>query len=163
MLTEIRCSAFEDCGKARGPIVFNPGLNVVLGSSHGSNSIGKSTFLLIVDFAFGGETYAKNKETLQNVGPHTIDFAFEFDGVTHRFSRSPMDVERVWRCDEDYNHVEEISLRDFCEWLSGSYGMSGLGGTFRGLVSVFMRAYGKENYNVVKPLQSVRGSRRRRP
>lgn len=155
MLTEIRCSAFEDCGKARGPIVFNPGLNVVLGSSHGSNSIGKSTFLLIVDFAFGGETYAKNKETLQNVGPHTIDFAFEFDGVTHRFSRSPMDVERVWRCDEDYNHVEEISLRDFCEWLSGSYGMSGLGGTFRGLVSVFMRAYGKENYNVVKPLQSV--------
>lgn len=155
MLTEIRCSAFEDCGKARNPIVFNPGLNVVLGSSHGSNSIGKSTFLLIVDFAFGGETYAKNKETLQNVGPHTIDFAFEFDGVTHHFSRSPMDVERVWRCDEDYNHVEEISLKDFCEWLSGSYGMSGLGGTFRGLVSVFMRAYGKENYNVVKPLQSV--------
>lgn len=155
VLTEIRCSMFEDCGEARGPIVFNPGLNVILGSSHGSNSIGKSTFLLIIDFAFGGKTYAKNKETLQNVGPHTIDFAFEFSGTTYRFSRSPMDVEQVWRCDEGYGHAEAISLKEYCEWLSDSYGMSDLGGTFRSLASVFMRAYGKDNYNVIKPLQSM--------
>ena len=154
-MTEIRCSMFEDCGEARGPIVFNPGLNVILGSSHGSNSIGKSTFLLIIDFAFGGKTYAKNKETLQNVGPHTIDFAFEFSGTTYRFSRSPMDVEQVWRCDEGYGHAEAISLKEYCEWLSDSYGMSDLGGTFRSLASVFMRAYGKDNYNVIKPLQSM--------
>ena len=111
--------------------------------------------LLKIDFAFGGKTYAKNKETLQNVGPHTIDFAFEFNGTTYRFSRSPVDVERVWRCDEGYGHVKAISLKEFCEWLSNSYGMSGLGGTFRSLVSVFMRAYGKDNYNVTKPLQSM--------
>ena len=35
-------------------IVFNSGLSVVLGTNTGDNSIGKSTFLLIVDFVFGG-------------------------------------------------------------------------------------------------------------
>ena len=44
MLREIYCDKFY-----QKQIVFNPGLSVVLGTNTGDNSIGKSTFLLIVD------------------------------------------------------------------------------------------------------------------
>ncbi len=53
MLREIYCDKFH-----QEQIVFNPGLSVVLGTNTGDNSIGKSTFLLIVDYVFGGSTYA---------------------------------------------------------------------------------------------------------
>ena len=52
MLHEIYCEQFH-----QKRIVFNPGLSVVLGTNAGDNSIGKSTFLLIVDYVFGGSTY----------------------------------------------------------------------------------------------------------
>ncbi len=51
MLREIYCDKFH-----QKRIVFNPGLSVVLGTNTGDNSIGKSTFLLIVDYVFGGST-----------------------------------------------------------------------------------------------------------
>ena len=51
MLVEVRCDEFKDDGIVRPPIRFHPGLNVVLGTARGTNSIGKSTFLMILDFA----------------------------------------------------------------------------------------------------------------
>lgn len=35
-------------------ITFHKGLNVVLGDNKGTNSIGKSTLLMVIDFIFGG-------------------------------------------------------------------------------------------------------------
>lgn len=154
MLTEIRCEKFLDEGVVRPPVKFGPSLNVVLGSSDGSNSIGKSTFLLIVDFAFGGNAYAESKITLENVGPHRINFAFCFNGVTYRFSRSPYEPNVLWRCDENYEKVDEITVKAFCEWLAVRYGMEKCGGTFRGLVGNFIRVYGKDNYDAVNPLSA---------
>ena len=91
MLKEIRCDKFISNGVIRDPIRFNRGLNTVLGSASGSNSIGKSTFLMIIDFVFGGNDYAeKTFDVLANVGPHTIQFCFEFDGQQYYFSRSPL-------------------------------------------------------------------------
>lgn len=52
MLKRITCDKFKT-----QPEDFRPGLNVILGSSDGSNAIGKSTFLLILDFVFGGDNY----------------------------------------------------------------------------------------------------------
>ena len=49
MLKQIQSSVFR-----KGPIFFHEGLNTVLGDDQGSNSIGKSTLLMIVDFIFGG-------------------------------------------------------------------------------------------------------------
>ncbi len=152
MLTEISCDKFNDEGIPRGPIKFGPSLNIVLGASDGSNSIGKSTFLLIVDFAFGGSAYAKSETTLANVGPHRINFSFSFDEVSYYFSRSPMDRNAVWICDEGYKRIDDLELKEFNEWLVDRYGMQDCGGTFRGLTSNFMRIYGKENYDVSRPL-----------
>ena len=47
MLVEIRCEAFADDIRT---LSINPHLNTILGSSEGSNAIGKSTFLWVIDF-----------------------------------------------------------------------------------------------------------------
>ena len=57
MLVEIHCDEFMSYGKPRKPIIFHEGLNTVLGGQSADNSIGKSTFLLIIDYVFGGDTY----------------------------------------------------------------------------------------------------------
>ena len=52
MLKQISCDKFLDNGQVRPPITFKLGLNAVLGDSAKSNSIGKSTLLMIIDFCF---------------------------------------------------------------------------------------------------------------
>ena len=69
MLREIYCEEFH-----QKYITFHDGLNVVLGSPKADNSIGKSTLMLIVDFAFGGNTYVEASDILQNVGEHSVGF-----------------------------------------------------------------------------------------
>ena len=60
MLVEMSSSVFKEKGKVRPPIRFKKGLNVVLGKEDGENSIGKSSAMLAIDFAFGGKTYASS-------------------------------------------------------------------------------------------------------
>ena len=87
MLKWITCDKFKT-----QPREFRTGLNVVLGSSGGSNAIGKSTFLLILDFVFGGDNYAKSaKDVIAHIDHHTINFEFEFDSTPFFFSRSNLD------------------------------------------------------------------------
>lgn len=63
MLYEIVCDKFKT-----KKVLFNSGLNTVLGTNEGDNSIGKSSFLLIVDFVFGGTTYAKSEDIIKILG-----------------------------------------------------------------------------------------------
>ena len=92
MLIEVQCDKFIKNGQVREPIRFHAGLNAVLGDDNGSNSIGKSTFLMILDFVFGGSDYVKKCTDVQeNVKSHTINFAFEFDGQKYYFSRNTTD------------------------------------------------------------------------
>lgn len=80
MLVEVQCDKFIEKGKKREAIQFHPGLNVVLGDDNGSNSIGKSTFLMILDFVFGGSDYIKKCTDVQeNVREHTINFCYCFN------------------------------------------------------------------------------------
>jgi uncharacterized protein YydD (DUF2326 family) len=41
-------------------VSFHSGLNVVQGDANAANSIGKSTMLMVVDFAFGGKDLLKH-------------------------------------------------------------------------------------------------------
>ena len=159
MLAEIYCDKFIDQGVERGAIKLKPGLNVVIGSETATNSIGKSTFLMVVDFCFGGKDYAKsNGDVCKNVGEHSICFTHIFDGVAHYFSRSITDVTTVWVCDEKYFAQKEISLDEFNDFLAASYGLNNLGGSFRSLIGCFMRIYGKPCRDVNRPLLSHEGS-----
>ena len=51
MLVEIRCDKFRT-----ESISFHKGLNVVLGDENATNSIGKSSLLMVIDFACGGNS-----------------------------------------------------------------------------------------------------------
>ena len=74
MLVEICCDEFKINNEVRPPIRFHRGLNAVLGDDSGSNSIGKSTLFMIIDFVFGGSDYiTKQKDVHQEIGGHTIN------------------------------------------------------------------------------------------
>ncbi|MBC2724682.1 MAG: AAA family ATPase, partial [Desulfosporosinus sp.] len=86
MLYEIECDKFMSHGQLRPAIRFHSGLNTILGGKSADNSIGKSTFMLIIDYAFGGDTY-KASDASHHLGNHLIKFAFEFNDGKHYFSR----------------------------------------------------------------------------
>ena len=67
LLKQISCDEFQIDGHPRGPINFKKGLNVVLGGKSGTNSIGKSTFLMILDFVFGGTDYITKDSDVQKM------------------------------------------------------------------------------------------------
>lgn len=143
MLTEIFCDKFIEDGRPRGAIRLHPGLNIVVGDgSEKSNSIGKSTFLMIVDFCYGGVDYVqKEKDTQTHVGAHFIKFRFDFDGRPYFFSRSTSETEyRVVNvCDENYEIVRKISLERFKEDLKKMYGLRNLDLTFRAISASITR------------------------
>lgn len=154
MLKEIYCDKFISNGKVRDKIVFNPILNVVEGSDTGKNSIGKSTFLMIIDFCFGGKDYVeKLSDVKKNVGSHTICFAFQFE-KTYFFSRSTNNPDEIVVCNQDYSSTEKtITLKEFTEFLKEKYSIPIPYLSFRQVVSRFIRVYNRENLNEQLPLR----------
>lgn len=147
MLHEIHCDKFH-----QKQIVFNPGLSVVLGTNTGDNSIGKSTFLLIVDYVFGGSTYAGTADIINNIGPHDIYFTFVFGKEPFKFCRNSTSVHTVWKCNDSYEKVKEITLTDYCKWLDLKYALSLPELSFRDVVGRYIRVYGKNNCDERHPL-----------
>ena len=151
MLSEIRCDAFKSHGKMRDAIVFNPGLNTILGGAAANNSIGKSTFLLIVDYCFGGETYGRS-DIKNHVGDHTICFAFEFEGKRYYFSRTVSEKNIVRVCDSNYHQTETMKIDDFRQFLYEHYCPDVKYATFREIIGRFFRISGKGNDTINNPL-----------
>lgn len=88
MLKRIQCDEFKTFeGAVRPPIEFHKGLNAVIGNESGTNSVGKSTFLMILDFVFGGDDYIrKSKEVHKNILPHQICLLIDEIGKINEFS-----------------------------------------------------------------------------
>lgn len=155
MLVELRCEAFKEAGRIRPPIRFHEGLNVVLGTRTGDNSIGKSTFLLILDFVFGGDDYAtKIRDAANHVGEHTIQFEFRFAGTRYFFSRGTATFTTVERCDEKYHPIETWPVQQYRTFLAEHYGLNESGLSFRETVTRFIRVYHRENHNELRPLDA---------
>lgn len=156
MLVEISSSVFKAKGKVRSPIRFKKGLNVVLGKEDGENSIGKSSAMLAIDFAFGGKTYASS-DGVKHMGHHVINFAFQFDGDVHHFFRSTAQSDKVFLCNEKYEFREEWELHQFTDWLKVKYHIDFPDLSFRTTLSSFFRIYGKDNTDERRPLRGIRG------
>ena len=158
MLIEVQCDKFIKNGQVREPIRFHAGLNAVLGDDNGSNSIGKSTFLMILDFVFGGSDYVKKCTDIQeNVKSHTINFAFEFDGQKYYFSRNTTDYNKVVPCDAEYKPLEDhapITVQQYWEFLCEHYGLTAEGITWRSAVGRFIRVYKRDTLDEERPLRS---------
>ena len=143
MLTEIRCDKFA---KEHQIISFRSGLNTVLGSAGGSNAIGKSTFLWIIDYVFGGENYySMSGDIRKEIGVHTIYFTFHFDGQPQYFYRSTDDPKHICRCDKDHHLITKLTLDEYRSHLFNEYNLGLNPLSFSEVVERFFRIYGREN------------------
>ncbi len=140
MLIEIQSDAFKGKGIENGKITFHKGLNTIVATESANNSTGKTSFLLAIDFAFGGKAYVDSSaKIVENVGQHTINFAFDFGGEKLFFSRSTQTLGKVNICNSDYSVEKEISLENYCEILSEKYDFEDKTLKFRGAVSPYLR------------------------
>ena len=159
MLRSVSCSEFKDHNGVRKPIIFEMGLNAVVGEESGTNSIGKSTFLMILDFVFGGDDYlTKSKEVHRNVDDHKICFQFIFDGKPYYFYRSTDDPGVVVPCDENYKPNSEgpLKLDKYYAFLKEHYGMDAEGQTWRSAVSRAIRVDRRETLDEDKPFKAAK-------
>ena len=132
MLKKIICDIFW-----QKEIIFYKGLNAIVGDDVASNSIGKSTMLMIIDFVFGGDDYInKNHDVVDNLGHHDFRFIFNFKNKDYFFIRSTNEYKFVSICDEKFRILKSIATEEF-----------------RSIVGRYFRIYGKENLNERKPIQ----------
>ena len=159
MLYEIECEKFAKKVNGqlvpRGRIQLREGLNTVLGDKAAQNSIGKSTFLLVVDFCFGGDDYINPKicKAKEKLHSHTINFAFKFGNRIDYFCRSTKTPSEVGICDSNYKIQRTQTLKEFKNYLLEAYGITTPGVSFREMVGRFLRIYGRENYAERYPLK----------
>lgn len=160
MLKKLQCDEFKRNGIPREPIVFHKGLNAVIGNESGTNSVGKSTFLMILDFVFGGEDYiTKSSEVHTNLPPHTFKFEFEFNGTPHYFTRSTDDYKHVYKCDAAYIPLDDgkMTITQYYDFLADAYQISSTGLSWRGAISRFIRVDRRETMDEKEPLRSSKG------
>lgn len=159
MLIELSSPVFMEHDNARPKIRFKPGLNIVLGKADGENSIGKSTSMLAIDFAFGGDTYAERNDAIRHIGDHPIFFAYKFGGKKYYFSRNTASADTITECNEKYEPTgKEYNKTDFVNWLKEMYRIDFVDLSFRETVSSFFRIAGKENIDILRPLRGIKGS-----
>ena len=140
MLVEIKSEAFKGKGITDGTITFHKGLNTIIADETANNSTGKSSFLLAIDFAFGGSSYVSNEaKIVENVGHHILKFTFRIKGKDLYFSRSTQTPNEVSICNSDYAEVERISLTDYCKLLAEKYELQDALTSFRGAISPYFR------------------------
>lgn len=148
MLNELRCNKL-----IKGKLEFNEGLNAIIGPDDGANSIGKSSVLMLIDFAFSGDDFIKlSSDIIENVGIISIEMDFSFDGITYRFSRATNDPSVVTFISEG-GRIEK-PIADYREFLKKNYKFPEDSSSFRAAVNPFFRIWGKDNYNPNKPLNS---------
>lgn len=149
MLEELRCEKL-----ITKKLEFKPGLNVLIGPDDGTNSIGKSSVLMLIDFALSGDDFVKlSSDVIRNVGDITVEVDFVFDGVKkHSFSRSTNDPKIVNFL--SLSDAPERSLEEYRGFLKTHYNIPEDSTSFRGAVNPFFRIWGKDNYNPSRPLNS---------
>lgn len=150
MLTEIHCKKFKT-----ETIKFHSGLNVVLGDQVATNSIGKSNLLMVLDFAFGGDSFLQhNSDVPKELGHHDYHFRFRFGGKLVRFVRNTDTPDLVHQIAEGSAEDTPISIEDYRAFLKAAYSLDDVKLTFRSITSLFSRIWGKDNLDVKQPLHS---------
>lgn len=148
MLKEIHCDKFRTT-----PVIFHKSLNVIIGDDVATNSIGKSTLLMVIDFAMGGDSFIKhNTDVVDELGHHSYYIKFEFQGRIHAFRRGTHRPEIVFMCTEQYEEIKPIGVEEYRAFLKTAYELDSIDMTFRGVVSLFSRIWGKENLEPRRPL-----------
>ena len=156
MLTRLFSPAFKCESEIRPVIQFHDGLNTVRGAFDARNSIGKSTFLNVIDFVFGGSTLGKSKPIRDNVGKHDIFFTFRFEGEDFHFSRNTgRDQFICIYSDKNWeNKIEEWKKEDFDAFLKEKYGLDKCEGSWRQIMTRFFRIQSRASKAAENPLKA---------
>lgn len=155
MLVDLRSEVFRE-----KIITFHAGLNVVIGDEKATNSIGKSSILMVIDFVFGGDSLLDhNYDIVEELGEHDYSFKFQFNGSPYYFRRGTFKSDLVYKCNEKYEEEEPISIDEYRTFLKTAYSLNHIELTFRSLVSLFSRIWGKENIDVKHPLHGFKRQR----
>lgn len=153
MLLELWSPAIPQANTAEKHIQFRSGLNVVLGEKGASNSIGKSTSLLILDFVYGGNSYAKS-DAVKHLDNHEIFFAFKFNEEVFRFSRSTDKPNEIKKYSDTYQSVETIlDHSEYVHFLALKYQFIENEAVFRTAISSHFRIAEKSNLKTKDPLE----------
>jgi hypothetical protein len=151
MLIEIRSQKFRT-----GMVLFHSGLNVILGDANATNSIGKSTMLMVVDFAFGGkDLLLHNDDVVKELGHHEYFFTFQFSAEIYRFCRDTSQPDTVYSCETDFTLGPPMTLEAYTAFLRQAYEVELPDLSFRMLVGLYTRVWGKENLDPSIPLHIV--------
>lgn len=152
MLKSVSCEKFKV-----KTITFHPGLNIVVGGKRGTNSIGKTTLLLILDFIYGGSDYITIATDAQkHLKNHEFRFVLEFEGKPYYFSRSTGNDKVVLQYDENGELSRSMKVSEYTSWLKEMYGITQESLTFRSLADIFFRIAGRENLDTKKPLAAAK-------
>lgn len=148
MLKQIKCDQFN-----HKQIDFQAGLNVILGDDEAKNSIGKSSALLVIDFAMGGKSLLVDYAgVIKALGDHTYKITFEFNDKPLFVSRSTETPDVVDLCDSNHVKRDEMTLEAYREQLKALYGLSELESSFRSIIGPFSRIWNKGEYDPDLPL-----------
>ncbi len=147
MLKSISCEELIET-----PIKFSAGLNSIIGADDAHNSIGKSSMLMLIDFAFGGGDFPeKCDDVIRNIGYFKIGIEFEFD-KKYSFIRDTKTPDSVYFVETQ----EHKTVKEFTQFLKDKYLPSDLDVSFRECVSGFFRIYQRNNYDDKRPLEIVK-------
>lgn len=147
MLSKVTCPLFN-----HGEISFHLGLNIILGDDDAKNSIGKSSALMVVDFAMGGMSLLEDKTgAINSLGHHTYSIEFIFENERYFFKRSTDASDLIQVCNQDYEATEEISVDAYRAKLKALYDLEHLDSSFRSLVSPFSRIWNKGSLDPDQP------------
>ena len=124
----------------------------MVGDDNARNSIGKSSALLLVDFAFGGHEYIRREDLITHVGPHDVRIHFVFNRQDCYFVRGTLNASLVHVCNESYCIIETITEGEYCKRLRDYYKISDTGLSFRKMLCLYSRIYGLKNSDENKPL-----------
>lgn len=151
MLKEIQCPLFK-----HAKISFHQGLNIILGDDDAKNSIGKSTALMLIDFAQGGDSFLEDAAgAIKALGHHQYNFSFVFEGRPYFFSRSTDASDVVNVCNGNYEKLSPLPIEDYRRWLKERYGLVSIESSFRSIVSPFSRIWKKGGLEPDQPFISV--------
>ncbi|AEX79925.1 DUF2326 domain-containing protein [Corynebacterium diphtheriae] len=155
MLVRLWSDKFMDAGEVRPPIDFHPGLNTVRGGTRAENSIGKSTLLSIIAFAFGIDDFLTST-AIGAVGHHSIFFTFRFEGEDRTYSRATDEPGFVhtYRDNTGERRAERISIDEFRSDLKENYGLRGIDAPFDDIMERFFRIQEHAAGLVTQPLRA---------
>jgi hypothetical protein len=132
-------------------ITFKEKLNIVVGDRANSNSIGKSTLLKVIDFIYGGETLITHgKDVPETLGHHSYIFMLRLD-QNYIFERNT-GTPTIVHFRETDGSMKEWSVHEYQDFLKLHYTSAINELSFRAVVSLVTRVWGRDNLNVRKPL-----------